>query len=237
MSFLDIKVTFLHVGEDTALPTLMVASVLKAMPDAQIIQLTDDTTPKVKGVTSVVRKPYDGVNLMTYRMSHLADLEGDWITLDTDILVMKDLRVVFDKDFDVALTRRYGTILSPDGIDIVESMPYNTGVMFSRNKLFWENAYKTLLGMPESAHRWWGDQLSVRLAAEGNRFNVLELSCDTYNYTPKDDKDRKDVFVYHFKGNRKDWMKHGDYKLFRATDSDHKVVKQNRRHKSTSALS
>lgn len=234
---MDINITFLHVGEDVTLPTLMVESVLKAMPGANIIQMTDDATPAIKGVTSVVRKPYDGVNLMTYRMAHLAALDGAWLTLDTDVLVMKDLRTVFDKDFDVALTRRYGTILSPDGIDIVEAMPYNTGVMFSRNRQFWENCYKTLLGMPESAHRWWGDQLSVRLAAEGNRFNVLELHCDTYNYTPKDDKDRKDVFVYHFKGNRKDWMKNGTYQLHGTANINGKLVKQNGRRKSNRAIS
>jgi hypothetical protein len=227
----------LHVGEDTTLPAMMVASVLKAMPDANIIQMTDSITPRIKGVNEVLRRAYDGVNLMTYRLEHLAALDGEWITLDTDVLVMKDLRTVFDKNFDVALTRRYGSILSPDGQDIVESMPYNTGVMFSRNKQFWENAYKTLLGMPESAHRWWGDQLSVRLAAEGNRFNVLELNCDTYNYTPKDDKDRKDVFVYHFKGNRKEWMKHGDYQLHRAANVNYKLAKSNKRHKSASTVS
>jgi len=149
-------------------------------------------TEQVKGVTSVIRKPYDG-HLMTFRMQHLAELEGNWITLDTDVLVLKDLREVFTKGyaFDVALTRRYGKILDEDGLDIVAYMPYNTGVMFSSNKQFWKDAYKALLRMPESAHKWWGDQLSVRLAADSGKFSVLELDCDTYNYTPKNVNDTK----------------------------------------------
>jgi hypothetical protein len=204
------KVTFLHVGDDITLPTMMVASVLKAMPGVEIVQMTDDFSPVIKGVTSVIRKPYDG-NLMTFRMDHLAALDGDWITLDTDVIVKKDLREVFLQKFDVALTRRYGTILSPDGENIVESMPYNTGVMFSRNKVFWKNAAKILRNMPESAHSWWGDQLSVRIAVERGGFDVLDLSCDTHNYTPKDQADDKDCYVLHFKGNRKDWMKNGNY--------------------------
>lgn len=225
---MDINITFLHVGEDVTLPTLMVESALKAMPGVNIIQMTDDVTPVIKGVTSVVRKPYDGY-LMTFRMQHLADLKGDWITLDTDVIVRKDLREVFKQEFDVALTRRYGTILSPDGIDIVEAMPYNTGVMFSRNRQFWVNCYKTLIYMPESAHKWWGDQLSVRLAAESNRFNVLELNCDTYNYTPTSEQDFKDVYALHFKGNRKEWMKNGSYQLHGTPNVNRKLVKQNRR--------
>lgn len=204
--------TFLHVGEDVRLPELMVKSVLKAMPGVEIVQLTDMVTPQIKGVSSVIRKPYDGL-LMTFRMQHLAELTGDWITLDTDIIVLKDLRSVFAKDypFDVALTRRYGKILDKDGIDIVAHMPYNTGVMFSRNRQFWKDAYKALLRMPASAHQWWGDQLSVRLAAESNRYSVLELNCDEYNYSPDKEGEKKDVFVLHFKGKRKDWMLNGDY--------------------------
>lgn len=150
---------------------------------------------------------------MTFRMMHLSELAGEWITLDTDIIVLKDLREVFNKgyDFDVALTRRYGKILDQDGIDIVAYMPYNTGVMFSRNRQFWKDAYKALLKMPESAHKWWGDQLSVRLAVESNRYNVLELNCDEYNYSPNSEKENKDVYVLHFKGKRKDWMLNGNY--------------------------
>lgn len=206
----NVKVTFLHVGNDVSLAELMVKSVKKAMQGVEVIQLTDMVTPQIKGVSSVVRKPYSGY-LMTFRLEHLADLNGEWITLDTDVIVNKDLREVFNQDFDVALTRRYQPIIDENGINIVDSMPYNTGVMFSRNKIFWKNAHKLLLNMPESAHRWWGDQLSVSQASKSKHFNVLELDCNKYNYTPLNDKDKQDVFVYHFKGNRKDWMKNGDY--------------------------
>ena len=147
----NVKVVFLHVGEDLTLPNLMVASVLKAMPGAEIVQMTDMVTPLVKGASSIIRKPYNG-KLMTFRMQHLAELKGEWITLDTDVIVKKDLRPIFIQEFDVALTKRTGQILDQDGIDIVALMPYNTGVMFSRNHQFWKLAYKSLLDMPEQAH-------------------------------------------------------------------------------------
>jgi len=208
----DFKVTFLHVGEDSRLPELMVQSVLKAMPGVEIVQLTDLHTKHVKGASSVVRKPFNGL-LMTFRLEHLANITGNWLTLDTDIIVNSDLSHVFGQDFDVALTKRYGKILDERGKDIVAMMPYNTGVMFSRNPQFWKEAYRLLLKMPASAHQWWGDQLSVRLVADSKKYSLLELPCDNYNYSPKNLDDHKQCLVLHFKGARKEWILNGDYKL------------------------
>lgn len=190
----------------------MVQSVLSAMPCVEIVQLTDEHTKQVKGASKVIRKPFDG-HLMTFRMAHLAELDGNWITFDTDVIVKADLSHVFNEKFDVALTKRHGKILDERGKDIVAMMPYNTGVMFSRNPQFWKEAYRLLLKMPESAHRWWGDQLSVRLVADSNKYTLLELPCDTYNYSPKNKDDHKDSLVLHFKGTRKEWILNGDYHL------------------------
>jgi lipopolysaccharide biosynthesis glycosyltransferase len=206
----DVAITFMQVGSDTQLANLMVASVRKAMPDARIIQLSDMDSPEVQGIDEVIRKPYSGY-LMTFRLIHLAALRGEWITLDTDIIVKKDIREVFSKPFDVALTKRTNKILDANGVNIVEIMPYNAGVMFSRNHIFWEQALESLMRMPESAHKWYGDQLAIRVMVDSDHFNLLELDCNTYNYTPSDADERKDVHVYHFKGNRKDWMTNGDY--------------------------
>lgn len=215
----DVAITFLHVGEDLTLPEIMVQSVRNALGSVEIIQMTDESTPVVSGVSSVVRKRFNGY-LMTFRMEHLAALRGEWITLDTDVVVNGDITQVFSQDFDVALTKRYGKILDPDGIDIVEHMPYNTGVMFSRNHQFWEGAYKQLLlQMPQSAHKWWGDQLSVRIAADSGRFNVLELPCDKYNYTPAAQGEKSDALVIHYKGKRKEWMINEHKHIRRTGDS------------------
>jgi len=203
-----LKVTFLHVGWHSRLAELMVESL--SVMDAEIIHLTDRVTPQVTGSHKVIRKHFDG-NLMTFRMEHLADLEGEWLTLDTDIIVRKDLSHVMEQDFDVALTKRTKPIYDESGINIVDYMPYNTGVMFSKNQQFWQDAYQLLLDMPEEAHRWWGDQLSVYAAANTGKYQVTELDCDTYNYSPNSADDDKDCHVLHFKGKRKEWMLNGNY--------------------------
>jgi lipopolysaccharide biosynthesis glycosyltransferase len=202
------NINFLHVGQDVTLPTRMVESVLATHKGANIIQLTDESTPIIKGVSSVVRKPYNG-QIMLFRMQHLADLRGEWITIDTDMIVKKDLSHVFDKDFDVALTRRYGVILDANGTDIVKEMPYNCGLMFSRNHEFWKDCLKLMNVMTDDLKQWWGDQVAVKAMADS--YDVLELDCAEYNYTPKNADERKDVYVYHFKGQRKAWMMNGIY--------------------------
>lgn len=190
----------------------MIASVLKKMPGVEIVQLTDLVTPQIKGTSSVIRKQFNGY-LMTFRMEHLSKLNFNWISFDTDIIVNEDLSDVFDHNFDVALTKREGILLDERGQDIIAAMPYNTGVMFSKHQGFWKDAYNTLLKMPESAHKWWGDQLSVRLVADSKKYDVLDLPCDVYNYSPKSKDDHKKCKVLHFKGERKDWILNGDYKL------------------------
>lgn len=205
-----LNVTFLHVGKNIDMPTKMVASVKEVMPTANIVQLSDMNTPIIKGVNTIIRKEYNGL-IMLFRMEHLASLRGNWITLDTDMIIKKDLSHVFDQDFDVALTRRYGSILDEHGNDIVKIMPYNAGVMFSKNHEFWQEALNTLKTLNKQAHEWYGDQLAIKVMADTNNYKVLELPCDEYNYSPSSQYERKDVYVYHFKGQRKDWMMNGKY--------------------------
>jgi len=187
-----LNVTFLHVGKDVDMPTKMVASVKEVMPNVNIIQLSDMNTPIIKGVNTIIRKEYNGL-IMLFRLEHLASLRGNWITLDTDMIIKKDLSHVFDQDFDVALTRRYGVIMDTNGNDLVKIMPYNAGVMFSKNHEFWKDALEALKTFKKETHEWYGDQLAIKFISDKNQYKVLELPCDEYKYTPKDKEERKDV--------------------------------------------
>ena len=205
------QVVFLQVGDDIELATLMVKSVQRAIPGMDIVQLSDLASPQVDGTSDIRRRPYNGL-LMPFRLEHLAALDGEWISLDTDVLVMADLRPVFEQAFDVALTYRRGPIWC-DGVDITIAMPFNTGVMFSRNPAFWQQAHERLLHMPKEAHQWWGDQLAVKAISERNSFNVLHLDCEEWNHTPANESSYPPAKVLHFKGSRKEWMKNVDFYL------------------------
>lgn len=197
------KVAFLHVGEDLRLPTAMAASAKRL--GYGLVQMTDERTAAVPGVDEIVRLPWDGERLMTYRLQHLATLAGPALIVDTDVMFVRDVRHVWERDFDVALTRRDAPALDPNGVDLAEVMPYNTGVMFSRSQPFWRRCHELCQGFPAEVQRWYGDQYAVRFAAP--EFSVLELAVDPYNYSPASpDEDVSQRYVVHYKGPRKDWM-------------------------------
>lgn len=205
-----IAVGFLHVGKISKVAQVMVASVKRVMPAAKIVQMTDYDTKPVTGVDEIIRKRYDGRFLMPYRMLHLQDFpEPQAIFLDTDIVVRKDLTPVFDEDFDVGLTIRLGPIIDPNGVDVTKEMPYNTGVMFSKQagKPFWAGAHRYCLSLPEEEREWWGDQISVKATADTSSLKLKTFPCNLYNYTPSSpDENLSDKFIVHYKGRRKDWM-------------------------------
>ena len=205
-----ITIAFVHVGESALLPRIMVASARRAAPGARIVHLADERSPPVDGVDDTVRLPYDGEHLMTFRLAHFSNFAPcDAVFLDTDVVVQKDLSPLFDREFDVALTRRENAGLDPQGRDVADLMPYNTGVMLSRPSGwdFWHNVLRYCETLPDELRRWWGDQYAVKAVAEVAPLNVCELPCDLYNYSPATDtEDLGGRFVVHYKGNRKPWM-------------------------------
>ena len=192
------RIAFLHARVDPTYAEIMLTSVRKHM-DCELVHLTDETTRALDGCT-VIRRPWID-NPMIFKMRHLAELEGDAIALDTDVIVQADLSPVFDDEFDVALTRRKGPIIDADGTDVTIAMPFNCGVMFYREPAFWEACLKWC--PPDVG--WYADQLAV--AAVSPQFKTRVLECDEWNYTPGSRAEnvaaRK---VVHYKGQRKAWM-------------------------------
>lgn len=205
-----VTVAFVHVGNDRALPRAMVASVHRAMPDARVLHLADETTERVAGADEIVRLPYDGVRLMTFRLRHFSNLEARHaVFLDTDVIVQEDLSALFAEPFDVALTRRDEAVPDPNGHDVAALMPYNTGVMVSRPEGwdFWRNALAYCERLPQEHQKWWGDQLAVQALAAVCPLTLRELPCSIYNYTPASQtEDVSTRHVVHYKGTRKAWM-------------------------------
>ena len=208
-----VSVSFVHVGANIAIPGLMVSSVRAVMPAAEIVQVPDQSTPAIPAVDTVVRRDWDGGKLMLFRLELLAALDRPAsVILDTDINVQRALDPVFDQPFDVALTVRHESIKDLDGVNITEQMPYNTGVMFTRQPRFWAEARDYCRGLAEEQQNWYGDQLSVKHVADGKAYRVVELPCDVYNYSPRtEDEDVSQRHAVHYKGMRKEWMvrRHG----------------------------
>jgi hypothetical protein len=132
-----------------------------------------------------------------------ASLTGDWLFVDTDVVFQKDVRHVFDSEFDIACTDRKGTVW--DNTWYSDLMPFNMGVTFSRRPEFWQAVLEDLKDMPLKFQKWEGDQLAVGKLYRD--WNTKVLPGLVYNFTPVErEEDRSHAAIVHFKGPRKDWI-------------------------------
>ncbi len=171
------------------------------MPGVKVFHLTNGDCPEAPGVDGVYRQ--SGLPMAVCRMTHHASIEGDWLFVDTDVVIQQDVRSVFDEPFDIAVTDRKGTVW--DNTWYSDLMPFNMGVTFSRSRAFWQAVLKELLASPEKFQKWEGDQLAV--GKLWRDWNTKILPGLVYNFTPeKREDDRSQAAIVHYKGNKKAWI-------------------------------
>ncbi len=161
----------------------LVKSARKVMPWVRIVHFTDLTSPPVKGVHTVRRKPSEPMALL--RMRHHAGVSGDWLFVDTDVVFQRDVTHIFEQDFDIAITTRTWPHLRA-AVGFTERMPFNTGVVFSRCPRFWQEAYTRLRGLPLAEQMWMGDQSVICEMVEDHegRYAIAQVNGAKYNYPP-----------------------------------------------------
>lgn len=182
------------------LADLLIESVRRTMPGVEIHQLTDLNSPALLGV--------DGVHRLKSRpmaelcVEHYASVQGDWLFVDTDVVIQQDVREVFKLPFDVAVCDRDGTLVpGEEELDFIKATPYNLGVVFSRNPEFWKAVLARMETMPKARKEWMGNQYAAcDVIAEG-RFHVQILPGLFYNYAAHNTKDRgEEAMIQHYKG-------------------------------------
>lgn len=207
------RLGFLHIEVSSPLmyrelAKRMLRSVRAAMPGIEVVQMTDTKTPALPDIDDLVAMKTEGMGFAPYRLKHLSLFEGDAIFLDTDVIVKRDLREAFDEPFDVGLTKRdYAIIGKETGRNLTESMPYNTGVMFCRDRRFFQMCYERSLTLSKEEQQWFGDQIAVADIAATRYFDVKEFDCEVWNRVPVRVDDFKEAYAIHYKGQkRKAWM-------------------------------
>src|SRR5437870_1718029 len=104
-----LRVAFLHVGQDTTLPKILVRSIQEHNPDARITQCSDHGSPDVDGVDDVARIDGDISRLMTFRLRCFAGLpfHEPTLFLDTDMVCADRIDATGDlAEHDVAVCER-----------------------------------------------------------------------------------------------------------------------------------
>jgi len=185
---------------------MMLRSVKRVMPGVEVVQFTDERSSILYGVDSFIRK--EGKNVCRLRLEHYGS-DGNWIFLDTDLIVQADVRHVFDTEFDIALVDRAGSLLPGEvGSAFMQRMPYNLGAVFSRSPMFWTAALRTFDEFSDDIKQEIiADQLAVNIAVKETAVNVKILPGMPYNLSPqKVDQDVQQAAIVHYKGNRKHWM-------------------------------
>lgn len=181
-------------------------SLKRHMPDVEVWQLTDRTSPSVVGVDNVVRMSGNARALPFTRfmaaMYATVAPDGEWLFLDTDVVVQQDVRHIFDVPaFDLAVADRAGTYLEGEsGSEFMAAMPYNAGVMFSRPAAPWGAITEAIDALPVQQQQWLGVQLALAalIPSGGVRASILP---PTYNYPPHAaDEDVSTKACVHYKG-------------------------------------
>jgi hypothetical protein len=202
-----IPVYFTFAGDvPTELAERMVLGVNQAMPGAKIFQLTDESTNAISG-TEPIRLPR-GKDFIEFSYRHLMSIEGDFIRIDYDVFVQKDLTEVFNDDFEVGLTiRTPEDKATPWNSKLVQLYPHNLGVAFSKGKhSFWKEQYEAYRSI-SNPDGWMDACTATEMAYKTTRCRVRDYPCFKYNYTPvSQSEDVSDKYAVHYKGIRKAWM-------------------------------
>lgn len=184
-----VKIGFYHVDRHNdeseqgyACARLMVKSAKKLMPSVPIVHFTDETSKSVKGVDVTKRKPAEPMALL--RMRHHAGCKDRWVFVDTDVIFQQPVTAVFAAyDFEIAVTtRNWPHVKAAEGFS--ERMPYNMGVVFSRNAHFWAECYTRLRDLEPDEQDWMGDQVVFNDVIAEGRYLIRRISGATYNFPP-----------------------------------------------------
>lgn len=184
----------------------LVRSVRETMPCVPVVQFTDETTAPVDGVEDVRRMLFGPMALM--RFAHQAHVSGEWLFVDSDVLIQRDVRDVFKKPFDVAVTTRNWPHLKT-AFGFTERMPFNTGVVFSRSQRFWVEAETRLRRLSPEAQAFMGHQTVICDMVADRQYEISRLKGSVYNCPPAvRDVDKanlsatlvRDAAIVHYKG-------------------------------------
>ena len=182
------RVAFFWVGQDVSIPQSLVHSARLVNGDqVEIIQLSDQNTPNIPGVDTVLRGALSK-DIMVARLQAytLVDIGNDFTFFcDADSLFINPVRITSQADI----------LLSPRVLDFMinhewpehypefqgrmfsEVMPFLFGAIAVRRKGdFFHHLLSICEQLPARFHRWYGDQVALALAVKAGavEYDLLE---------------------------------------------------------------
>lgn len=178
-----------HVGQ----ARLFVGMVRRFIPGTTVVQVTDMATREIEGVDDCFR--IEGGRLGEWYFHAMLNMPyPQFLRVDYDVVIREDVGHVFDHSFDIAIAKE-----SKGGV-------MNNGVVFVKNKLFFEEAVKQYQFTTKDG---WNDiQNAMQAAIDTGLFGVRKLDPRVYNCV---DEPFDGTKIIHFKGPRKSQM--SDYRV------------------------
>lgn len=179
-------------AEHLPLGEISAASARQHMPGLEIVHLTDHETPGMLLADTVVRLKLDG-DFWRRHWTAYAELSGDVICANTDIVFRGDVRHVFDDASELIVPE----IRDP-------RVRYDAGLLFCRAPRF---CAALADGGADGLDEWipaYGAEI------DSGRYTVRRLPGRTYSYVPHSAADPcAGALAVHYRGPRKRWMAAG----------------------------
>lgn len=226
----ELELVFFHVGDDVEMPAMLVASIKATNPRAAITQLTDLTSPIVRGVHTVHRNPITRDALMMARADAYARLKPTGalrLFIDTDMLVVNEIDANhFSEQMEIYLCRRHfnrNSLVSINfrdmnmreyaGKTLDQAWPFLGCFIATRTDKWLSRVYQTMLRFEDKYQSWYGDQTALRMLAEEEiRITGMVSERDYAHLFDGNTSEilklieSKQIKILHFKGSRKQHM-------------------------------
>ena len=224
------SIAFFWIGQDLAIPTLLVRSIRRAFgADFKVHQLSDRDTPRVAGVS--IHKPIKlSPHIMVARLEAYAasSINEPTLFVDADMLVTRrfDLPPLADNEVGVTIRGERDTIRFVEREwaefpefthkDSAQMMPYIFSFVYVSSPVLFLRQLNALKKMPKRFHRWYGDQMTLKSELDAQlyaqldapkRFAVKPFDVERYNRTVRSRWEFAEVIsspapacLVHFKG-------------------------------------
>ena len=188
------QIAFFWVGKNTEIPNFLVKSINNVYVDdrVKITHLTNTTTPEIEGVTNTIRNKLSNDLMVARLQSYLSYDHNKHLTFfcDADSLFIQKLDLNLLSENIYLIKRDINFIINhnwpeyyPEFVNksSMELMPYLFGGMAIRNsKSFFSDLLEKCYLLPDRFHRWYGDQFSLMLLINENKYPINFLPINTY---------------------------------------------------------
>ena len=183
----------------------MILRLRETMPNANLIQISDFDTPKHEGVDVCIRTEYNEELSLFILKAFTIVPYSECLFVGDDTIFQKDVSHLLDDDYEVLICTRP---IMGDGVNknYHINMPYNSGFVITKNPIFWKDCYDLAKTYDKKYRVWLGDQMAINDIIKSGKYKLKEVDGRYYNAVPKKKNNNGLAYVFHYKGDRKEWL-------------------------------